>query len=228
MGHPMNVSPTESTTAAEPTASAHLRAATATAHTRAERSAFQRALISGRLPLERYVAFLHAMRDIWQALEEVAPRVSTGAARAMLLEPQRFRAHDIDRDLVHLRGLLPTAVSPENNAAANAFVARIHALANANPSALLGVLYVLEGSTNGGRYIARAMRRAYGLVDDQGVAFQDPYGDAQPERWAEWKAALDSMVSVGKVAALVDVAVETFDAVAQIGDSVLRDAPPAI
>ena len=224
----MNVSPLESTTTADGTASAHLRTATAAAHTRAERSAFQRALISGRLPLERYVAFLHAMRDIWQALEEVAPRVSTGAARATLLEPQRFRAHDIDRDLVHLRGLLPTAVSPESNAAANAFVARIHALANANPSALLGVLYVLEGSTNGGRYIARAMRRAYGLVDDQGVAFQDPYGDAQPERWAEWKAALDSMVSVGKVAALVDVAVETFGAVGQIGDSVLRDAPPAL
>jgi heme oxygenase len=228
MGHLMNVSPTERTTAAEPTASAHLRAATATAHTRAERSSFQRALISGRLPLERYVAFLHAMRDVWQALEEVASRVPAGATRATLLAPQRFRRREIDRDLAHLRGVVPTAVAPASNAAADAFVARIHALAAVDPLALLGVFYVLEGSTNSGRYIARAMQRAYGLVDDQGVAFQDPYGDAQPERWAEWKAALDRTVSISNVPALVDVAAETFDAVGQIGDSVLRDAPPAI
>jgi len=205
--------------------SAVLRSSTADAHTRAERSPFQRAMISGRLPRAQYLAFLIAMRAVWRTLEEVAPRIPAGAARATLLDPQRFRTSDIDRDLAHLGAESAVANADGTNAAATDFAARIRALADASPTALLGVLYVLEGSTNGGRYIARSLRRAFALTGEDGIAFQDPYGDAQPELWAAWKTALDRVVMPSDVPLLVATAKETFDAIGRIGDEVLRAVP---
>ena len=67
-------------------------------------------------------------------------------------------------------------------------------LASEQPMALLGILYVLEGSTNGSKFIARKVRPAYELpATGEGSAYLDPYGDVQPARWQEFKAAMDAL-----------------------------------
>lgn len=52
----------------------------------------------------------------------------------------------------------------------------------------LGLMYVLEGSTLGGRSIRRHLEAAGG--DMAGLSFLDPYGEAVGERWRAFLAVL--------------------------------------
>ena len=50
---------------------------------------------------------------------------------------------------------------------------------------------MLEGSTNGGKYLARVLRKAW-QDDGESLHYLDPYGDEQPERWASFKRIMDA------------------------------------
>ena len=54
----------------------------------------------------------------------------------------------------------------------------------------LGMLYVLEGSTLGGRLILRTL--AAKGVSDPDLAFLDPYGSESGARWREFLAVLEN------------------------------------
>ena len=56
----------------------------------------------------------------------------------------------------------------------------------------LGVLYVVEGSTLGGRLIERHLQRTLGLTPHDGARFYHSYGEARGPRWTTFKAALDA------------------------------------
>lgn len=84
-------------------------------------------------------------------------------------------------------------------------------LAEERPASLLGAHYVFEGSKNGGRFIARAMRGAYGLAGPDGFRYLEPYGEEQPHRWKAFKAAMETLpLSSTDQDAIVDAAKETF------------------
>ncbi len=56
--------------------------------------------------------------------------------------------------------------------------------------ALIGCLYVLEGSTKGGRVIFRRMSRVLGISDEGGGRFFNGYGRSTEAHWQEfWKFA---------------------------------------
>jgi heme oxygenase len=76
---------------------------------------------------------------------------------------------------------------------------------------------VLEGSTNGSRHITRVIRKSYGFSGREGTAFLDPYGDAQPDRWAEFKRHLDAALTVTDTLEPVSGAQATFGALTAIG-----------
>lgn len=57
-------------------------------------------------------------------------------------------------------------------------------------SVFLGRMYVMEGSTLGGQYIARHVEERLGLAHGQGNAYFLGYGDATGQRWREFKAVL--------------------------------------
>jgi heme oxygenase len=69
----------------------------------------------------------------------------------------------------------------------------------------LGRLYVLEGSTLGGRVIRREVAAAGGDMD--GLSFLDPYGERTGERW---RAFLEVVAAETDVEALVAGAVAGF------------------
>ncbi len=74
--------------------------------------------------------------------------------------------------------------------------------APADRAEALGMLYVLEGSTLGGRFILRAL--AERNVADPDLAFLDPYGS---ETGARWRDFLDVLArETGDDAALIDSA----------------------
>lgn len=64
----------------------------------------------------------------------------------------------------------------------------------------MGMLYVVEGSSLGGRMIARELAKKG--VSDQNLAFLDPYGDAVGSRWRSFLLVLDR--EIGKSPTFLD------------------------
>ena len=61
--------------------------------------------------------------------------------------------------------------------------------------AVLGCVYVLEGSTLGGRMIARHLAQHLGVVPGQGASFFSPYGDELMPRWRSFQQHLAELAN---------------------------------
>lgn len=59
-----------------------------------------------------------------------------------------------------------------------------------NANQAFGCLYVMEGSTLGGKYIARVLSNTLGLTTITGAAFFNGYGDQTGRRWQIFQQAL--------------------------------------
>ncbi|MEM1118017.1 MAG: biliverdin-producing heme oxygenase [Bacteroidota bacterium] len=77
----------------------------------------------------------------------------------------------------------------------------------------LGVLYVIEGSTLGGRSIARELERSVGVTPEAGGQFYASYRGDRGPRWKTFKAALNAHGEAHPEAAddTVRAAADTFD-----------------
>ena len=193
--------------------SATLKETTAAEHRRAEQSPFQRLLVSGRIPLDSYLDWLDQQWRIYQALERLLKPGST----PLLNEPWT-RMQLLADDLGHFGKL---AGSRQPAASTLEFVELIERSHRNDPAWLLGLLYVLEGSTNGSKYIARNIRRAFGL-ERPGTTFMDPHGDNQQTRWATFKRLLDEAISPADVPSVIAGAFATFAGVTDIGQELLE------
>ncbi len=60
-------------------------------------------------------------------------------------------------------------------------------------SIFLGRMYVMEGSTLGGQYIARHVEETLGLAGGEGNSYFRGYGEATGERWREFRAVLQTL-----------------------------------
>ncbi len=203
-----------------------LREGTATHHRRAEQHEFQRQFVRGTLPKLLYVRWLAQMLQIHAALESHLDRVVTrNPALRAVFDDGRRKVPGLRHDLAFLGGDAAGPVLP----AAGALIARMDDLAAGRPMALLGVFYVLEGSTNGSKFIARKVRPAYALpTTGEGSAYLDPYGDMQPARWQEFKTAVDALaLPPDQVDQLVAAAQATFDAIHDLGGELLAESTGA-
>ena len=147
-----------------------LRAATSLAHERLERriDIFDAmAAADGRARLARRFFDFHASAEA-----ALAPRLT--ALDGLEFERRR-RSRRISDDLARIGAPAePAAVAPPPPPASTAEA--------------LGFLYVLEGSSLGGRVIRRqAERRGLSL---EGLGFLDPYGPATGEMWRRFLAVL--------------------------------------
>jgi heme oxygenase len=152
---------------------------------------------------------------VYRALE--SHFTGSAAGRGGFAVTEWRRTLDLERDLQYW-GVEP-ATGPA--AATTRFVDQLGAWAESDPVALLGVLYVLEGSTNGSRFIAKSLRRAYPGADVGGMRFMDPYGESQQEHWRAFKAELDRVVASDAGQSLITAARATFAAVSAIGAELL-------
>lgn len=213
----------EMTAVTEPV-SARLRSATRGLHATAERHPLQRAMAKGALNKELYTAFLGQMLIVHAALEDAlrAAGEQCDPIRRLALE-RCYQAPRIRADL-RFFGTDPDALNP--TPATAVFRKRLDDVLIERPVTLLGYLYVLEGSNNGAKFIAVAARRAYELTGDQGVSFLDPYGDRQPEFWAEFKETIDAQdFDAADVEAIIESAREMYRAISAIGDDLIGEHP---
>lgn len=170
---------------------ARLRAATAAAH-----EALEDALDLLRLPLDaqrfrRVLAGFHGFHRAWE------PAIARRLPAALVPRP---RLPLIEQDLRALGW-------GDAELGAIALCAPAAALADSADSAL-GSLYVLEGSTLGGRVIMRQVGAA-AWCPPQGLRYFDPYG---AETTARWRATLVHLADArGDSDRIVAGAVRTFE-----------------
>ena len=176
-----------------------LKESTAALHSQAEKHPVQARLVGGTANREQYADYLAQMVHLHAPLDATLARVIADPARwpalGTLARPHHKRALNAERDLAALN--LPAASTVPSAPSVTRFTGGLNLgdTTGNSPASLrtLGVLYVLEGSTNGGRFIAAAVRKALGLQTGTGDTFLDPHGTSQRERWTEFKTLLDTV-----------------------------------
>lgn len=173
---------------------ARLREATAHAHQQLESLL---GLLDSPMNYTRFVAVLmrfHGFHRVWEpALERtLGDAAFTTPRRRLILIEHDLRALDIDDLDIESLPTVPEAAQ----------------LCRTLDGAL-GSLYVMEGSTLGGRVITRRLLEDADWCPEEGLLYFHPYGDLTGERWRQTLALLD-LVPAERHDAVVEGALETF------------------
>lgn len=175
---------------------ARLRTVTRPAHDKLEGTL---GLLDERLGLDAYRRVLERFYGFWRGWE---PQVAALFQDAAFLGPRR-RMHLLQADLAtvglsaHAVHMLPTCPLPILRDAVEA----------------LGSLYVMEGSTLGGRLIERNVERCLGLSGQDGCSYFAGYGAHTGRMWRSFLARLDQ-APVTDAQQVADGAVATFERLA--------------
>ena len=159
----------------------YLRSATRTEHEATEATL---PLMDSMLTKEQYVAALQGMLraieawDAWTAIS-CPPRLKP------LLEGRR-RSGLLRADLAYLGEALAAPVPSEDAP----WLPAISSDPDEFEAMFLGAMYVVEGSTLGGQYIARHVEEILDLPPGRGDAYFRGYGEHTGAMWKEFKATL--------------------------------------
>ena len=196
-----------------------LREETSDLHSHAESRTLQREIAKGTIEQSTFVAYLGQLYAVHDALESALRDVEgRHAAISALATPERMRVPDLERDLDFYGA---DREQLEVGDAAGRFISLVEDVRVSQPVALLGALYVLEGSTNGGRFLAKVLRESWGLDGNKGVSYFDPYGEEQGPVWAAFKREMEgASFEARHEDAIVEMARKTFEAIADVSDEV--------
>jgi heme oxygenase len=183
-----------------PTSRLALREATAAAHERLHHIPAFLALAEGRLDRPGYAALLRRLLGFHAAIKAALAAAPSLAPYGIDLAERR-RAPLLRADLAHLgaSGEAPLAPVPGLATAAHA----------------LGALYVTEGSTLGGRYLARGLDHLLPPKEGnrEGRGFLLGHGARHGAMWQACCAAIEACgVEPGRLAGMQEGAAETFAA----------------
>jgi heme oxygenase len=167
-----------------------LRAETITTHERLEALPFFKALYAGTLPKLSIVSFLRCLAIVHAVLErEIFQNSDPDVAK--LGQHVRPKVPLLMTDLKALDAETLPSITPAIQSGIE-FGAEI--LTNANsPLSLVGTLYVLEGSQNGGVLLKQAYARCLNMREEQPSYF-GCYGSTTATHWKEFSDLLTSLV----------------------------------
>ncbi len=207
------------TGAAVPSLADALKERTREAHTRAERHSLQADMVTGNVTREQYAAWLGQVLHVWRAVDcGLASLAARDPRVAAMVKPYHAHADRIVADLefLGLRGEVDAALP-----ATARFVDLVNGTSagpRVGPS-LVGIWYVLEGSANGGRFIAQALSRALKIAGPEGLTSFNPHGERQREYWQAWRAGLDAETfDDSERGEIIAAAAATFDAMYDLMD----------
>jgi heme oxygenase len=107
-----------------------------------------------------------------------------------------------------------------NDATAKAvasFISMIDDLAERDPTSLLGILYVLEGSTMGGSVMKPRIADQLELENDRGLSYYGVYGNQVGVHFKAFRSTMaEAANGSGAEDRIVDAAKDTFDGVSAI------------
>jgi heme oxygenase (biliverdin-IX-beta and delta-forming) len=174
-----------------------LKTATAESHTRLEN---ELDLMRPEWPREDYVALLDGFYGYVAPWEDLAAR-SVPAHLRQFFEARR-KAALLEADLSFLTGnpaRAQTAPSVDHLPAMNA-IGRV-----------FGSMYVMEGSTLGGRFIAPHVAKLFSLDTGLGNAYFDGYGPRTGSMWNAFRETASGEVPRDQYDAALEAAIATFD-----------------
>lgn len=201
-----------------------LRSETLADHKAAESHPLQHALALGTLPRGHFCRHLGQLLHVHRTLDGALRRLadSTPAIPAVV-GPEQFQTPYLEEDLAFLD---PSRLHDAPLPATATLLDAIDRIAREEPEAVLGLHYVLEGSNNGSKFLARVVQRAYGLEPGPGTRYLDPYGDRQRELWARFKADMNGVAFTPAQCDRIVVAARLmFRAIGAIGDDLLMRHP---
>lgn len=206
------------TTTATPTGiMGRLKAETAEQHAIAEAKPLEAALVAGSIAHDQYKQYLAQRWIIHRELEAATDRILGEDHRlAGLGLPGLYQTANLEADLGHL-GVDTASIKPLKGAQN-----LVDTIRNApTPAVLMGIYYVFEGSKNGARFIARALGKAWGKSDLEGMKYLDPHGEAQRGLWMKFREDMNAIDwSPEEQDAMVKAAQDTFDAISALDDEI--------
>jgi heme oxygenase len=198
---------------------ARLREETKAHHDATEQVPYSQAIVAERLGLESYVAHLQALAAIHEVLETRLAEATHPTIVAVWHDGLRKLAA-IHQDLAYFaaRGSVSLRHSKANFEAAAAvtvsFLDWLEGLACDQPVALLGVLYVFEGSMMGSTVLRKHLAKSLDLDAERGLAYHSLYGREVRLRFMDFRARMDASVQDSTdIREITSAASETFDRV---------------
>lgn len=182
----------------KPAVAIRLKTETAQSHEDLEKHPNLIAMGEGDMTLAGYSDVLRRFYPFWAMVEEAAYNRSDVKAVLPDIEERKLSAN-LAKDLRALN------VSPAPSCPP---ITWVHDL----PSAM-GTIYVIEGSTLGGRVIVKRVMDQLGLTPENGCSYYFGYGPETGNKWKGFMAALEAcQFSDDDATKVVAAATKTFDA----------------
>lgn len=179
-------------------------------HARMEALPFIAALTSGDLPLASYVGQLRAMAVLHGTLEHELSLMNAGEIRSFFMGRPSRLAH-LRRDL----SVFDSKLIPDIKATlpmVRKIAARIRLLRVTQPTDLLGILYVLEGTTLGNTAHLPDVLMAFGGETAGMAHYYEGYGQETGAQWRTFREAMDAFpLEPGGRDRIIQVALGFFD-----------------
>ncbi|MBC7452044.1 MAG: biliverdin-producing heme oxygenase [Cytophagales bacterium] len=174
-----------------------IKSETAVFHAKVEASALMSPITSKKITKDQYIHILNVFYAYFSGIEQQIDQVSD----IMNFLPDyttRRKSEWLLVDLEHLHA--------EMEPATDIVLPEITTIAQA-----LGALYVMEGSTLGGRFISMTLKESMGIDASSGTLFFNGYGPETGTKWTGFKQALtDYCTDEQKSQDVIAVANETF------------------
>ncbi len=178
-------------TPGQPTLMEELKASTLACHARLQEAPFFQALAAGQLPIESYVGQLRALSVIHGALEHEIEG-SPDETVASVWDSGMRKLPALQKDLRYFE---PRAVADIKESVEEALqiAGDIRLRSLRQPLALLGYVYVLEGSMLGARVLRPQMARAFQLEGNDGLSYLNHYGADVDAHWSQYRQRMDAL-----------------------------------
>ncbi|PBJ15999.1 biliverdin-producing heme oxygenase [Flavobacterium sp. ACN6] len=175
-----------------------LKTKTAASHKKLEELPVSMSIMSPDMKIEEYAKYLNLMHDVHADTEENVFPLFSG-----LLEDleKRRKKQLIEADLSFLNYEVTNSE-------------KVFKTENISIPFALGILYVVEGSTLGGRFILKNVSRVPQLSTDKGVSYFNGYGDRTGSFWKSFLnflAAYEQQHNCGDT--IIEGAVFAFDSI---------------
>jgi len=201
-----------------------LRDATSDAHRDIENRPLQKQIATGAVEPETLARYLQQLRHLHAAIEGLVDRLRDRREDvAPLLDADMHHSARLDEDLERIRTATPGIDAPTPEMTDT--IDRLRMTSEHQQLAIIGALYVLEGSMNGNAFIVRGLRRSKAITASMGLSYFDPYGETQRERWQAFRSHLDRLdITTDERIAIIETAEQTFRDLARVGDAITTTA----
>lgn len=192
-----------------------LRRQTEEHHRKIEALPFFGALMAGSLPVRSYVGLLKAMAVINGVLESVMSRSTHPVLTSIWREDMRKLPllHD---DLASFEGHCSGDIIPATERTLD-LAATVRDWDTAKPIALLGCLYVVEGSMLGAKVLRHKLAQLIAPRRQTGLAYVSKYDAAVADHWRDFSQRMNAVRLDQKACqAIVDGACGTFEGIDRI------------